>query len=333
MFSLIAFLVYTEWWINKKFSAYFMSVSIWILVLIISLAVLVKSADYFTNFAEKLGAILRIPSFIIGVTVVSIGTSLPELITSVLAVFRDSPEIVMGNIIGSNIANILLIIGVSAVVAKILSVDRDLIDVDIPLMVGGTIVLVIVSLWDGVVTRAEGVMALLLFMAYMWYTLKTHEEERSAPRTDAKLLWIFAGLAATGAGIYAGADFTIRSVQQIALVLHINTSVIALTAVAIGTSLPELIVSVRAAMRGKSEIALGNIFGSNVFNGSFILGVSALIRPLPVTEEVLTVGIPFLVMATALFAFSGISKRVHRYEGLVYLITFVFFIGKLFDLL
>lgn len=336
-----------------------MSLFLWIIIFIVSLALLIFSAGRFTKAAEKLGLALGIPAFIVGITIVSIGTSLPELMTSLLAVFRSTPildttPVVIGDVVGSNIANTLLIIGVVALLVRKLEVKRSLIELDIPLLLLSTALLVFVA-YDGTINWIEGVILLLGFGIYLRYTLSDHSHEKvdvkegvaeevekvrkpiwgifrrkeAEARLEGKLilqLIVFSIL------IYVGAKYTIDSLIEISDLIGIGTSVLAASAIAIGTSLPELFVSGAAALRGNHDIAMGNIFGSNIFNALFITGVPALIKPLTVPPEVIYIGIPFLIGATVIYVFSAISKKIYIYEGAIYLLIYIVFIAKLFKI-
>jgi len=312
-----------------------MALIFWIGAFLISLAVLIKAADIFTDSASKLGGILGLSQFVIGVTIVSIGTSLPELASSISAVFKGVTDMVAGNVIGSNIANILLVVGLAAVLSKKgrLEVTRNLINLDLPLLAGAGIILMLMFLWDGQVTFGEGIIALLGYAVYLHYTLKHKEKRTKEKRTKEKLdLKIILGLVLGAIFIYFGANYAIESVIKISEILNIGTAVIALSAVAIGTSLPEIFVSVTAARKGKDEIALGNIFGSNIFNGFVVLGLPALFKTLDVTSAVLSIAIPFFIAATLLYVISGITRKIYKWEGAMYLLIYVLFIAKLFNL-
>ena len=331
----------------------------WILIFILSLALLVKSADWFVESSEKIGLALKISPFIIGVTIVSIGTSFPELASSIAAVLKGASEIVVANVIGSNIANILLIVGLSAVMARILLVKRSLIDLDAPLLAAATGLFIFIML-DRKIVFGEGILLLLAFMVYFLYTIFQRREEIITPELvevlpggmEIKVLpsrverrkkeikekpsklnfRIFLFLILGIIGLAIGANYTIESVLKISEFLKISTALIAITAIAVGTSLPELVVSVRAAIKKKYEIALGNIFGSNVFNILIVAGIPALIKPLAIDNLTFLVGLPFLVIATLLFVISGISRRIHIWEGAMYLLIYILFIVKLLNL-
>ncbi len=332
---------------------------LWILIFILSLVLLVKSADWFVESSEKIGLALKISPFIIGVTIVSIGTSFPEMASSIVAVLKGASEIVAANVIGSNIANILLIVGLSAVAARTLLVKRSLIDLDAPLLAAATGLFIFIS-WDGKIVFGEGILFLLAFVIYFLYTIFQRREEIITPELvevlpggmEVKVLpsrverrrkeikekptklnfKVFLFLISGIIGLVVGANYTIESVLKISEFLKISTALIAITAVAVGTSLPELVVSVRAAIKKKHDIALGNIFGSNVFNILVVTGIPALIRPLAIDDLTFLVGLPFLVIATLLFVISGISRRIHIWEGAMYLLIYILFVIKLLNL-
>ncbi len=312
---------------------------LWLVVFIVSLAVLVKGADWLLASSEKIGLALGLSPFIIGVTIVGIGTSFPELISSLVATFRGVTDIVAANAIGSNIANILLVVGASAVVGKRLAVSKSLIDLDIPLLASATVIFLVTTA-DRVITFPEALFLVAAGVIYVLYTIlhredtakgSSHLKNKTAkPKIKFKdVAWLVVGIAA----LAVGANYLIESVVQLSQILNIGTGVISLAAIAFGTSIPELIVSLKAAWQKKSEIALGNIFGSNVFNLLIVVGIPGLFKNLDVSPQTFALGLPFLLAATVLFLISGISKRIHLWEGALYLIIYAFFIGKLFAFL
>ncbi len=315
---------------------------LWIVIFVVSLALLIKSADWFTEAAENIGRAMHISPFVIGVTIVSIGTSLPELATSIVALFNGNSTIAIANAIGSNIANILLVGGVSAIAAGTLKITRSLIDSDLPILLGVTI-LSAIMLFDGKFVWQEGVLSIVFFVIYAVYTIRSSEQQDNIPFVNKyhlerkiggiKLPWAAIGILALGAvGVYFGADWTVRSLFKIAEILKINSSAIAMTALAVGTSLPEVVVSVTAALKGKHEVALGNIFGSNIFNLLIVIGVPSLFSPLQIDKPSFFIGLPILLAVTVLYVFSGISQRIHKWEGFVYIFIYIMFIVRLFNI-
>lgn len=303
----------------------------WLVVFMVSLTLVVKSADWLLESAEKIGLKIGLSPFIIGVTIVAFGTSFPELITSLFAVFDGVTEIVTANAVGSNIANILLVAGISVIVAKRLTVTKDLIDLDLPLIAISTVIFVVVA-FDGSINIIESIVLLIVYLIYLGFAL-VYKEQKVEPivRPTVKRLDILL-LGVGVVGLSVGANYLIDSIVNISEILNLVPSVVAITAVAFGTSLPELLVSTKAALRNEPDVALGNIFGSNVFNVLVVIGIPGLFSTLVVDTKTLTIGIPILVISTLLFIFSGISKRIHVQEGVLYVVIYLLFLVKLFEL-
>lgn len=314
----------------------------WIAVFVAALAVLVKSADFFTDGAEEVGVYLGMPAYVVGVTIVAIGTSLPELVSSVIAVNRGASEIVMGSVVGSNVTNIFMVLGVAAILGRRLRVTYEIIRIDLPLLVGSAFLLVMVA-YDGSVTLAEALICLAGSIIYLLYGVNisrrrahAHEEigeevEEELRITEGQLRPIvFLKLAGGAAALWLGADWTVRSVIELARLLALGPEVIAISAVALGTSLPELTVSVVASRRGNLEVAIGNVLGSSVFNSFAVVGTAGLLGALTVPATVLTFGLPVMVMATLLYFFMAQDKEITAWEGWLLLLFYVLFLGKLF---
>lgn len=306
----------------------------WIALFLISLALLIKAADYFTNFSEKIGIALGLSPFIVGVTIVSIGTSLPELASSVLASLSGNSEIVAANVLGSNIANILLVVGVAAIFAGKLKVKRNIIDLDLPLLVGGSVILLMVLLWDGSISFFEGVISLVAYFIYIRYLMSLQSEQKDKNKKPwTKLSFkLIAGIVVSGLVVAVGANYVIESVVKISEILDVGKAVIGMSAVAIGTSLPELFVAISAARKKNYEVAVGSVFGSNIFNGCVALGLPALFAEVNVSPDTVTIALPFFIAATLLFVISGVTKKIYSWEGWIYVLIYILFIGKIFNL-
>ncbi len=332
-----------------------------ILIFLVSTIGLVKGADWFLESAEKLGLFLGLPSFIVGVTIVSLGTSFPELFTGIMAMMQNAPEIVVANAVGSNIANILLVVGFSALISGKLVVTKSLIDLDIPLLAIGTALLLAVIYpfkgngnEDAIITGAESILLVIGYVIYFIYIIlhdpndtekaikkehpprvkrRDHLLNKEEPKkANFKIQDLFLFL--TGIFLLAfGSNYLIRSVVAFSELHQIAVGAISIVAVAVGTTLPELFVSIKAAKQGNSELALGNIFGSNIFNSFIVIGVPGLLGNISMDIETYRVGLPFLVISTFLFVISGISKRIHAYEGAFYLLLYILFIVKIFGIL
>lgn len=325
----------------------------WVLVFIVSLFVLVKSADWLIGSAERIGLAMGLSPFIIGVTIVSLGTSFPEVVAAMMATFRGVMDMAVASAVGSNVANILLVVGISAVVGYRLTFTQSLIDLELPLLAIGTVLFMGIA-WNGQVGFWESLLMLGTYVIYLLHTVlyKDREEEdteeikevlpgRAARRREAvpkidspkrsrirprDIILLLIGMA----GLVLGSHYLIDSLIELSTAWGVATGVIAATAVAFGTSLPELTVSVKAAFQKKPEVALGNIFGSNVFNALVVVGLPGLFRTLEVDAQTLAVGLPIMGAATLLFVVSGISRRIHIWEGAFYLSLYIFFVSKLF---
>jgi cation:H+ antiporter len=316
-----------------------MEIIVWSLVLIISLVVLVHSAGKFTESAENIGASLHIPPFIIGVTIVAIGTSLPELVSAIFAMLKGSSGIVSGNVVGSNITNILFIAGISAIMGKNIRFTHELVHVDLPLFITSAFFLGI-TMWDGVFTWVEGLLALAAVTVYIIYTVysevkykddeiekEMHDELRIMRRKEQVQNIVTMILAAVF--LFYGAKYTVDSVIQLSLFLMVPSEIIAATVVAFGTSLPEVMVAIFAAKEGKAELALGNVLGSSIFNSYIVMGIPSFIGNIYVPDSVIAFSLPLMVIVSLLFFFFTQDKEITKWEGWMLVIFYIFFIMKL----
>jgi cation:H+ antiporter len=295
-----------------------------------SLAVLLFSAKVFTNSAEKIGKYLGMPSFVIGVFIVGIGTSLPELFSGIISVKNGVSEILSGNIIGANISNILLITGFAVVLnRKTIVLRSNYIYIDLHFLLGSFLYFYIIA-FDGIINLAESAVGILIFTIYSIYLIKGNnseiedevKEERVFP---ARVLLILIG---GGVGIYFGASFTVQTLGKIAEALNVPSSIIALTLLSLGTTLPELAVNYSAIREGKGEIALGNTLGSCVFNTLVIPPVCALIGRIDVPADLLGFSLPLMAACGLLFYLLTQDKRISLWEGLMLMCLYVLFLIK-----
>lgn len=311
-----------------------MDIALWIGALLLSLAILAKSSDYFVLFSEKIGLALGINSYVIGATIVALGTSMPELITSIIGQGHLN-TFAIDNVIGSNIANTTLVIGLAAVVARKLDIKNNVIDVDIPFLLAasGLFYLFII---DGTLAFREAIVLFLFFGIYIAYTLSKEgraevEQIVSAEMVKkTKLKWyFFAALFVSGIGLYIGGRFTVASVLKLSELLNIQSSILTMVVVALGTSLPEVFVSVNAALKGKAGLAVGNAFGSNIFNIALVAGIPALYTDVKLSTAALDIGIPFFLMGTLAVLFATTDDLVSRWEGWSLLVIYLAFVGKI----
>jgi cation:H+ antiporter len=297
-----------------------------IVFLALGFFLLVKGADWFVDGASGLARKLGIPQLVIGLTIVAMGTSLPEAAVSISAALRGNAEITIGNIVGSNILNILIILGVTALIAT-LKVADSTVRYEIPFMIVATFVLLWLGYTGGQVTWLEGVILWVLFLLYLRYLYmmakKGKEEEREAEQlSTAKIIGlILAGVVM----IVAGSNFAVEGASNLAKALGISQRFIGLTIVAFGTSLPELVTSVSAARKHNADIAIGNIVGSNIFNILFIVGTTALITPVTFASGFVVDTLIAAAVGILLFVCVARTKELRKKAGIVMLLAYILY--------
>ncbi len=297
-----------------------------ILIFVVSLTVLLVASDWFVDGAEKIGLSLGISPFIIGVTIVAFGTSLPELASSIVSVNKGASEIVIGNVVGSNIANILLVLGCTAVFCKEIRMDFDVMDIDMPLLWGSAFLLYF-AVYDGYFSLFEAVMFLGGIIAFLLNSISGERTQNlDRPKSYYK---DYLKLILGSALVYLGATYTIEGVVGISNDLQISPDLISLTVVALGTSLPELVVSITAGRKGKTGLAIGNVLGSNMFNTFGVMAIPRFFGELKIPSDILDFSIPFMIGVTILFGMISLSKRVSFWEGAMLVAFYVFYIGSL----
>ncbi len=313
---------------------------LWIAVLFFSVLVLVKSSDLLTSSAEKIGLLLKIPAFIIGVTIVAIGTSLPELISSIIAVADGSSEIVLANVLGSNITNIFLVLGVAAIFAKKLELSYELLHVDLPLFIGATFLLLLAVI-DGEYSFFDAILSLAGVGVYILYSISAkHPEDTKVAKSHLemehkKVKWnymIFVQIVISAIFLYSSAKFTIDAVVNIAEILKVATEIVAITAIALGTSLPELAVALQAARRGNSEIVVGSILGSSIMNSLGVMAIASFFGELVIREYILVAALPIMLIAAVMYFFITQEKQITKWEGWLLIIFYLFFLENMINL-
>lgn len=304
-----------------------MEIIIQILILIVGFVFLVKGADMFVDGASNIAFNLKIPTLIVGLTIVAFGTSAPEAAVSVTASLTGSNAISLGNVVGSNIFNLLLIIGLCAIIGT-LPVDKSLLKRDFPIVLGSTVLLFIFAKFFGELSRFVGLLFLALIIIYIYHLVKESKNNPNANETtEAKfgipksIVYLIIGLI----GIILGGEFVVSSASKIASVFGLSDALIGLTIVAIGTSLPELVTSLTALKKGEHGIVIGNIIGSCLFNILFILGLSSAILPMPIAPSML-IDLIFLVGITVLsYIFATTQDKFDKKEGFILFILFVIY--------
>lgn len=318
------------------------------ILIIIGFVLLIKGADFLVEGSSDIAKRFHIPEIVIGLTIVSIGTSLPELLVSLNSATKGYSDMSLGNVIGSNICNLLLILGTSASIRR-LKLKKETRYIEVPLCILYTIIFTLLCNTSNMITRVEAVILILMFSAFIGYTVamgikgeKYDEEapidedddvEKAAKEKDPGSLWrnviqILIGIVA----LKFGGDFIVDNSVIIAEFFDISEKIISLTIIAIGTSLPELVTSVVAALKGSSDISVGNIIGSNIFNMTFIIGVATLIKPITFNIEYNIDLIILFVASIGLFLFQYIPPKnmMSKRNGVMYLAGYVAYMISLF---
>lgn len=315
--------------------------ALWIVV---GVVLVLWGADRLTEGAVAVAERLRVPQIVIGLTIVALGTSMPELCVSVVSALKGTPDLAVGNVVGSNIFNALLIVGVAALVAP-MTILRSTVFKDVPCALVASVVLLMMCQNDWVITRLDGAILFVFFLVFMRLTIKgatsvqpvaqpvqgeptqgQTAQEAAADEASAKQpmkgwlagLWMVVGLAA----LIGGSNLFVGGATEVARALNVSDAVIGLTIVAGGTSLPELATSVVAAKKGNSGIAIGNVLGSNVLNILFILGLTGMISPMHI-EGITNVDLYMMLVSTIMIWFFSFTKyTIERWEGAVLVLTF-----------
>lgn len=302
-----------------------MDLLIELVTLVIGFVMLVKGADWFVEGAANIADRFGIPQLVIGLTIVAMGTSAPEAAVSISAALKGSAEITIGNVLGSNILNVLLILGLTAVIRAI-GVQRSTVRYEIPFVILVSIVLAVLGLRDNVISRWEGVILWGFMILYLLYLLRMarngvvpEAEEEEEPKSMPRLLFLVViGVAL----IVWGSDVAVDAATEIARIFNLSERIIGLTIVALGTSLPELVTSVTAAVKGKSEIAVGNIVGSNLFNILFVVGTTALITPVVYSASFLFDSIATVAAVVLLLLCVVRKHELNRLGGAILLVGY-----------
>ena len=309
-----------------------MNIFIAIALLIVGFVMLTKGADWFVDGSSALAFRLGIPQLVIGLTIVAMGTSAPEAAVSITSALKGNEGITVGNVVGSNIMNILLILGIASVIVP-LAVQKSTRMIEIPYMIAITVLFGVLGYTGEMVTRVEGGILWIAFLIYLGYLLwmakkgkEDNEPDEKQKSLPVQILMILAGLIC----IVLGSDFVVDGATEIAKVIGISERIIGLTIVAFGTSLPELVTSIAAARRGNADIAIGNIVGSNVFNILFVAGTSALISPIVFESKfVLDTAVATATAVLLLVCVCNKEGKLKRSGGIIMLLAYAAYFVKL----
>lgn len=311
-----------------------MEILLQILLLVVGFVLLIKGADWFVDGTSGIATKFGIPQLVIGLTIVAMGTSAPEAAVSISAAIKGNADITIGNIVGSNILNILIILGISSVIVPI-AVAPSTIKIETPFMIAITIVMLLLGL-DAEISLIDGIIFLVLFVAYLAYLFWVAKKDKNKDSDDgsAKNLSVAKAIIFAIIGlvmIVLGSNVTVDAATAIAQAAGLSERFIGLTIVALGTSLPELFTSVTAARKGNADIAIGNIVGSNIFNILFIIGLSALITPVPfaanfIFDSIIAVAAGVMLLLCCLW-----TKSLKRWAGIVMLVSYAAYFAVIFN--
>lgn len=310
-----------------------MQIVLQLLLLVLGFVMLIKGADWFVDGASGIAEKLGIPTLIIGLTIVALGTSAPEAAISISAAAKGSADIAVGNVLGSNIMNVLVILGITSIITP-LAVQKSTIKIDLPFVIVLSAIFALLGLTDNFIGRLDGVILWVLLVAYIVYLIimakkgmsenketSKNDKEKSDKKTNFPKLIIFMIIGV--ALIVLGSDITVDAATSLAKMFGMSERLIGLTIVAFGTSLPELVTSITAALKKKADIAVGNIVGSNLFNILFVIGTSALITPVAYQSEFLVDSI--IAVAVAVLLLLCVLNKKHelkRWGGIIMVLSY-----------
>lgn len=294
-----------------------------LLLLVIGFVMLIKGADLFVEGAASIAERFGIPQLVVGLTIVAMGTSAPEAAVSIASALKGSADITVGNIVGSNILNIFIILGLTAVITMV-PVGITTVKYEIPYMILITVLFLGMGITGNKITLVEGVFLWIAFIAYLVYLLlQAKKNKEEAQEENKKPIWLLLLLTIGGLALVVwGSDVTVDAASNIAKAMGMSERFIGLTIVALGTSLPELCTSVSAATKGKADIAIGNIVGSNIFNVLFVVGTAALITPIPFAQNFVIDTTVAILAGVLLWIAVVLQKGLKRMAGVIMLVAY-----------
>lgn len=304
-----------------------------IILLIIGFILLIKGADFFVDSASQIAMHFHVSELIIGLTIVAFGTSLPEAAVSIASSYNGTNGIAIGNVIGSNIANVLLILGISGMVGQ-LTVQKKTFYFEIPYVIIATILLMSLGFFGKSLSLIDGVilwMFFIVFIIYLYYNAKNQKENTSKQEQQSSIIKLFVYVVFSLICIIVGSEVTIDAAKYLAALFGMSERMIGLTIIAIGTSLPELVTSLVASYKGKNDIAVGNIIGSNIFNILFVLGTAALVAPYGIAFDVQFIldGIIAIGAIVMFMIFIDKNMILRKYGALIMLVSYIIYIMSL----
>ncbi len=301
------------------------SIIIQFVLLIVGFVFLIKGSDFFVDGASSIASLLKIPTIIVGLTIVALGTSAPEAAVSITSSLTGSNALAVSNVIGSNMFNILMVIGIAALLSELV-MEKQVLEKDLPFLVGITLLwaVFIVIGWD--ITNIEGIILLAIMVAYIAYLVYSTKKSGGATEVEKpkyslpySIIFILVGLA----GIVIGGDLVVDSASAIAIAFGMSETLVGLTIVAIGTSLPELVTSLTALRKGENQMVIGNVIGSNIFNILFVLGASSAISAIPLNSGMLIDVILMIFVTVLCFIFGKTQEKYDKKEGAILVILFI----------
>lgn len=303
----------------------FIGIGIQLILLIVGFILLIKGSDFFVDGSSNIASILKIPTLIVGLTIVAFGTSAPEAAVSITSSLSGNNALAVSNVIGSNLFNMMLIIGLCALLRE-LKIGRDVLNKDLPFLVVITAILsgFIIIGWS--ISRVEGIILFLLIIGYVSYLVYSAKKTKEAQIVEKpkmgllrSIIYIIGGMA----GIIIGADFVVDSASYIAMAFGMSETLVGLTIVAIGTSLPELVTSLTALKKEENQLIIGNVIGSNIFNILFVLGASSIISPITINPNMLIDVALMLGVTILFFIFGKTQDKYDKKEGFVLVALFI----------
>lgn len=300
-----------------------------VVLLLVGFVFLIKGSDFFVDGASSIASHLKIPTIIVGLTIVAFGTSAPEAAVSITSSITGSNAMAVSNVIGSNLFNMLMVIGIAALLSNLL-MEKSVLKKDLPFLVGITLLFAIFIFigWD--ITNLEGIILLVILIGYVIYLIRGSKKSKNANEVEAakftlpkSIVLILIGLA----GIIIGGDLVVDSASAIAIALGMSETLVGLTIVAIGTSLPELVTSITALKKGENQLVIGNVIGSNIFNILFVLGASSAISRIPLDSSML-IDVVFMMGVTILcFIFGKTQDKYDKKEGIILIALFIVYMA------